>query len=464
MKPFMIAILATSAFSIARAGTPKNVTFPGLPAVVPIQGEKYQVTFEQLQHGSYAFAGNEHQVDDTLTATFTVEVIGVHDELITDKRITFVSAHIRTAGGKTDKDLPVTGKTYRLHNSLSHHFEREDGATISPEERYALSQIDQLKVPDAPSVLFAGKTFVTGATVVVKRPQWLPAFQDAVGIGLVDAVLDLTLRVADSSAATFTTRRVSTGKLGSLAFTIEQQGTLVVDRARARPLEITTRATQKASGKMGKDAAGTALDINTHVVIQYEPAALGTVANVGPFKETIPSKQRVAIEEAIQAALPKPDPKRIAACKPDVDVAVAASGNPAINDADYVTVLVQAGTCLHSAGALGAAMLNLRQALKRANDPKVKVAVLKELADAEQTAAMFEKSADHRYEYVTAHAKLGAPPMSAGEARSELIIAVCTYRQLGNEDGARRVTGALRGYKVAVDDTTCDSVRPIPTN
>jgi hypothetical protein len=267
MKALAIAVLTTVALPAAHAGTHKRVTFPALSQLVPHIGETYQVTVEQSQQGSYALAGKSHPVDDTLTATFTVEVIGVNGAVITDKRITFQSAHIRTAEGKLDKDLPATGKTYVLHNSLTKPFERDDGSTISAEERYVLMQLSQLRVPEAPSVHFAGKTFASGAKVLVKHPKWLAGLSFGTVSG---AELALTLTTADSSTATFKTKLTAGGKQLGLTYAIHQQGTLVVDRALARPLELSTRASQTASGLLDKHAAGTTLAIKTHVVFAYD--------------------------------------------------------------------------------------------------------------------------------------------------------------------------------------------------
>jgi hypothetical protein len=184
--------------------------------------------------------------------------------------------------------------------------------------------------------------------------------------------------------------------------------------------------------------------------------AVAAPAAAGPFKETLKRDEIVAIEKAIQDALPKPDPAIVKKCQVELD-----AYNKAPDAADALDHVTAAATCFRSAGSLGAAIQMWNIVAKYASSTKMAVQkrdATHELAIAYEAAAMFDDAAKFDEQFVKTYGK------DDDDTRERLAHAICIRRQLGDEreatSDAAYWTHIFRRVKLDAN-TLCDSLRPI---
>ncbi|HEY4180680.1 MAG TPA: hypothetical protein VGM90_27735 [Kofleriaceae bacterium] len=177
-------------------------------------------------------------------------------------------------------------------------------------------------------------------------------------------------------------------------------------------------------------------------------------AYAGPFKETLSKDEITKAVKAVQAALPPVDAAARTKCQPMLDEYNSApESKPGL--------ILSAAECFRAAGALGASIMMFQTAYKYPVKGKG-AETLRELAAAQEAAAIYDGAAEH---YEAYWGDYGPGTLEAqADAAMFLVRATCIRRQLGDESHANADFKSLASadHKTRYDaNKLCDAIRPI---
>ncbi|HTR50748.1 MAG TPA: hypothetical protein VMJ10_08580 [Kofleriaceae bacterium] len=181
-------------------------------------------------------------------------------------------------------------------------------------------------------------------------------------------------------------------------------------------------------------------------------------AVAGPFKETLARRERDDIIAAIQAALPPVDQ---AAAKKCTDLMNEYNKDPD-GKRDQLPVIAR---CYRAAGSLGASIIAWQQVERGNAKPADQATAMRELAATYEAAGYFDKAASYLEKLASAGASTSfrLEHVVVKDADDLRLRALCIWRQLGDEDGARRDTSYFNhlGRKTFDAEAACATLRPI---
>jgi hypothetical protein len=205
--------------------------------------------------------GQTVEVDSHKHSIRVVEVVAVDGGAMTKVKVSYPEmTDTSTSGGKSkDKAVPVVGKSYLVwREGGATKVTHEDGSEVTPEEQHIAAKITKdLGHPDPMAALLASKTWKAGVKVDLTADE-LAAM--GANLGDDDAAPQmgagaLTLKSADATTATFEFVVSMTMKLPKGEMKIDLTLTVKIDRATARPTELS--GSGPMSGNMGMPLTGT---------------------------------------------------------------------------------------------------------------------------------------------------------------------------------------------------------------
>lgn len=267
----------------------KALAFAALALVACKQAAPSTVTItaQAPPVGQIAIAVSEAHSTETLTLEGTdlaivkdhaerrrSEVLEVSATAATKLRVTYETRTEReTADGKArDVDSPVTGKTYVVwRDGADVRALTGDGGAVSDDEAAALADdhVD-LGHPAQMEALITGRTWKRGEAVsfTAGELQQLDHEQGITATGTQTTAATLTLTSLGGGIATFAATMQVEIENASVTLSTTLSGTIRIEVARARPVEIDMNVNGRGAVLSGR-AAGAALQITNHGTQRY---------------------------------------------------------------------------------------------------------------------------------------------------------------------------------------------------
>ncbi|MCE9580067.1 MAG: hypothetical protein K8W52_43530 [Deltaproteobacteria bacterium] len=222
-----------------------------IPYVPPAARQIIDVTDEITISGSATVSGREMTMLDDRAMAWKETLVAVKGDVVTQLAVSFSAATAKVArqGKAGEHPLPVADKTYVFtldHGQVT--AVTADGGAVPPVELAELNAFrDDLGKPDKLAALIASKRWTKGQPVILSA--------DEVGAvappdrGMSTQQVTMTLVAIAPKTATFALDAIYTGTLGTFTTTVTTRGSVVIDRARARPIALEVTGDIHGTGK-----------------------------------------------------------------------------------------------------------------------------------------------------------------------------------------------------------------------
>ncbi len=222
-----------------------------IPYVPPSARQVIDVSDEITISGSAVVSGREMTMLDDRAMAWKETLVAVKGDVVTQLAVSFGPARAKAArsGKARDQELPVANKTYVFtldHGQVT--AVTADGGSVPARELAELRAFaDDLGKPDKLAALIASKRWTKGQPVALSSAEvGAVAPPDR---GMSTSGVTMTLVEVTPKTATFALDAIYTGTLGVLATTVTTRGSVVIDRARARPIALEVSGDMHGTGK-----------------------------------------------------------------------------------------------------------------------------------------------------------------------------------------------------------------------